>query len=170
MKVTLILIVLSFVALPVGYTFEIDDFNRTLHGGRLAQIAFFIGLIGGAGLGFWLQKKVTDTVGRMRILATCIILSVLFMPLLASLSNRLLRFQKPQPASVEFVEESPRFANRFGLSENMVEPSSYLTFFYKDTELYKIQTPNALFPNAKRGDIVILPIQKGFWGFEFVTK
>lgn len=166
----LILIALAFVAIPVLYTFEISHLNQTLHAGQMMMIALVIGLVIGIVLGYRLQKNSTDTVERMRTYAACIILSALTLPLLVSLSNRLLSFRPTQRVQVEFVEESPRFSNRFGAFENAIQPTSYFTFFYKNSELLKIQTSESLFPDAKRGDLVTLPLKRGLWGFEFVAK
>lgn len=169
-RLKLLLLAVVLVAIPALYTFEINYLNRTLHAGRMMTVAFLIGLTIGILVGYRLQRKLADAVAKMRTYAACIILSALTLPLFVSLSNRLLSFRSTQRIQVEFVEESPRFANRFGAFENAIQPTSYSTFFYKNSELLKIQTSESLFPSAKRGDLVILPLKKGRWGFEFVVK
>ncbi|MFN7119590.1 MAG: hypothetical protein ACK4TA_22530 [Saprospiraceae bacterium] len=167
----LVLVALGFLALPILYSVEIQYFNRTLHAGKLTLIAAIIGAIIGIGLGYWLQKQATDVVGSMRIYALCTIGCTLAMPLLVSLSNRLLHFHPVQNVPVEFVESSPRYSSRFGAaSSEAVQPDNYITFFYKEQELLNIHTREALFPAAERGDTVTLPIQKGLWGFEIVVQ
>lgn len=163
-KLNLILIAVGLFALPICYTFEINYFNLTLHAAKLVVIAIIIGAIVGILLGYRLQKNVTDVVGKMRVYAVCIIGAVLLMPLLLSWSNRFLSFHAVQQVPVEFVEESPRYSSRFGVSAGgRAQADSYITFFYKDQDLLNIHTTNPLFPDATRGDTVILPIKKGLW-------
>lgn len=166
----LVLLAVVFFAIPVLYAFEINYLNRTLHARQLLLTALVIGWAIGSALGFWWQKKESDSVGKIRIFAACLLLSALVLPLGASMSNRLLSFQAVHVVQVEFVEESPRFSSRFGVGENAFQPTSYLTFFYLGDELLKIQTSESLFPNAKRGDLLALSLKKGFWGFELVFQ
>jgi len=70
---------------------------------------------------------------------------------------------------VEFVEESARYAGRFGAGETATA-NTYFTFFYKNQKLFKIQTRQPVFPGAKRGDIVELPLKRGLWGFDVVQR
>lgn len=162
---------LAFIALPVLYAIEFGYLNRTFYAGRMMMIAVIAGLCIGVLLGFRFQKSALDAVGRMRTFAVCIVVPVLTLPLLTSLSNRLLSFHPVQKVQVEFVEESPRYSSRFGAaSSEAAQANSYFTFFYKDQELLKIQTRQSLFPEAQRGDTVILPIKKGLWGFEIVAQ
>lgn len=162
------LIVLAFVALPVLYTLEVDPLNRTLHGGRMVAIALVLGIVVGVLLGYRFQKMTNDAVGKIRSYAVSIILAALIFPLFVSLSNRLLSFRAVQNVQVEFVEESPRYSSRFGAANGAVAANAYLTFFYKDQDLLRIQTRQSRFSGAKRGDLVILPIKKGLWGFDIV--
>jgi len=168
-KIKLLLLFIGFFAVPILYTFEFEHFNRTLHVSTLAMIALLIGAAVGIGLGYRWQKTAEDFVGRIRIYAACIISAMLIMPLLASLSNRLLAFRPAQTIQVEFVEESPRYSSRFGVAnDKAATASSCITFFYKESELLRIQTRESYFPNAQRGDMVDLPIKKGLWGFEVI--
>lgn len=166
-KIALIAIVV--ITIPVLYTLEVNPLNRTLHAGRMMAISLVIGLVIGTLLGYHFQKAATEVVGRIRTYAVCIILSTLVLPLLVSLSNRLLSFQSTERVEVEFIEESPRYSSRFGAYE-AAQANSYLTFFYKAEQLHRIQTPQSIFPNAQRGDQVKLPIKKGLWGFEIVQQ
>lgn len=163
-KLNLILIAVGVLALPIAYTFEINYFNRTLHAAKLVVIAIVIGAIIGTWLGYRLQKGITDVVGKMRMYAVCVIGTILLMPLLLSWSNRVLSFHAVQQVPVEFVEESPRYASRFGVAAGeRAQVNYYIIFFYKDQDLLNIHTTKPLFPDATRGDTVSLPIKKGLW-------
>ena len=167
----IIVVILALLGLPFLYAIEIEYLNRTLHAGRMMMVALIIGLGIGTFLGYRFQKTATDSVGRIRTYAVSIVLSGLVLPLLVGLSNRLLSFYPVQAVRVEFVEESPRYSNRFGiLPDERVQANAYFTFFYKDQSLYKIQTRQSLLPDAQRGDTVTLPMKKGLWGFEFVVQ
>ncbi len=166
-KIALIAIVV--ITIPVLYTLEVNPLNRTLHADRMMAISLVIGLAIGILLGYYFQKAATEIVGRIRTYAVCIMLSVLVLPLLVSLSNRLLSFQAVENIPIEFIEESPRYSSRFGAYE-AAQADSYVTFFYKAEQLHRIQTPQSIFPNAQRGDQMNLPIKKGLWGFEIVQQ
>ena len=163
------LIAIAVITIPVFYTLEVNPLNRTLHAGRMMAISLIIGLAIGILLGYYFQKTATEIVERIRTYAVCIMLSALVLPLLVSLSNRLLSFQAVENIPIEFVEESPRYSSRFGAYE-AAQADSYVTFFYKAEQLHRIQTPQSIFPNAQRGDQGKLPIKKGLWGFEIVQQ
>ncbi len=170
-KWQIIAFVLAFITLPFLYALEMQHWNRVLHAGRLLSIAAVIGLMVGILIGFQFQKKETEAVGRIRAYAVSIVLAVIVCPLLASWSNRLLSFHAVQEVPVEFVEESARYSSRFGASSGeSAQTNFYITFFYKEQELLNIHTQESLFPNAERGDTVVLPIKKGLWGIEMVVQ
>lgn len=163
---------IGIIAIFAVYTFEFQYFNRTLHMRTLAVLAMIVGAGAGAGVAFRLQRLATDWLERVQIFVGCIFAAIILMPLLASLSNRLLSFRATKNIAVEFVEEEPYYGSRFGIrsADGQAKPSHYRSFIYRDRDLLKIQTRNALFPDASRGDTVLLPIKKGRWGFEFVPK
>lgn len=166
-----IAITLGIIAVFLLYAFEYEYFNRTFYMRKLAIIAVILGAGMGTAVAWRLKKHASDQLERVQLFMACIFTGIILLPLLASLSNRLLSFRAPERISVEFVEEKPYFGSRFGTSsDRSVEPTYYRSFVYRQDDLLKIQTKNALFPEASRGDTVQLPVKTGLWGFEYVPK
>lgn len=165
------LITAGIIGLFILYAFEFTYFNRTFYIQRLAIIAIILGMVMGAVSAWRLQKWATSQLERLQLYIACILFAAIFMPLFASLTNRLLSFHPVEKLPVEFVEEKPYFNSRFGItSEGQARPSSHRSFIYWKEDLLGLQTETPLFSEAKRGDTIQLAIKKGLWGFEFVPK
>jgi len=106
---------------------------------------------------------------RIQVYTFCIVLSTVFMPLLGSLSNRLLSPYSPESRTFEFVKEEAYFADRFGMIKGeLPQPSGYYLFFYRDGHLERLSTKEPLGEGLEKGDTLSLTIKKGLWGFEWV--
>ena len=69
---------------------------------------------------------------------------MIFMPLFASLSNRLLDFKPLELREVEFFEEVPFYASRYGIMEGeQIKPSGYYSFFFHEARLERIKNRSA---------------------------
>ncbi|MDX1942335.1 MAG: hypothetical protein SFU99_17350 [Saprospiraceae bacterium] len=166
-----IAILLGIVGLIVLYVFEFEYFNRTFQVGTMTFWSMLIGIAFGLLVARRFLKSANDLIDRVRVVLLCTVGIAIFMPLFASLSNRLWSFHPTTPVAVEFVESEAYIGSALGLMRGeKITPTGHRTFVYRDTKLLKIQTKEALFPEAQRGDTVQLPVKKGLWGFEFVSK
>jgi len=162
-----LLLTLLIVGLIVLYVFEFPYINRTLHGGRLVLGALLTGAILGGFLGYRYRHQAADLTEQVQLYLFFMVLTALFMPLFASLSNRLLSWQPVQQVTVEFVEEDSRFVSLYGLTKDeQMRPNRYYLFFYYQGELFRIQTNTPLATGLEQGDALQLPLKKGLWGFE----
>ncbi len=163
-----ILLTFGIIGTMALYALEVQYFGRTFHVKQLIINALIVSLIIGAGLAWYLQRRVKDPLERVQLYLACILSAAFVLPLLAGLSNRFLSLHPLRSVPVEFVETAPRYSNRFGLIDGTKEATSHRTFFYYDEHLRQIQTRQPLFPEAQRGDTVVLKIKKGLWGYDIV--
>jgi hypothetical protein len=163
----------AITALIIGavvlYVLEFQYFDRILNVRGLVLVSLALGAL----LGFALARRWRHTAGdsleRFQLHAALVVLCALFMPLLGSLSNRLLSPFPARVETVEFVEESPRIASRFGVIRGE-EPvaNQYTLFFYRENRLRRIKNQRAHFSEQLRGDSIPLPFRRGLWGYEVV--
>lgn len=162
-------VVLLLLGGVVLYALEFRYFNLTLQVRSLVLWSVAAGVVLGAFLGYRYQRKTREQVEKIQIYAFFILLSAVFMPLLGSLSNRLLSLSEIAPVPVEFLQEEARYADRFGITKgDTVRPNEYFLFFYKDGDIHRIKTTTPEFSGKERGDTILLPIRKGLWGYEIV--
>ena len=153
------------------YANEFRYFDSTLHVGGLILWSLMFGLIVGAlAAFFYCKNRISNLTEKVKIYVFFIVVALFFMPLLASLSNRLISFQPVKSTEVELAKETANFSSRYGLlkGEEPV-PNHYYLFFYKDGELYRIETKAPRYTGKKRGEKIRLPIKKGLWGYEVVV-
>lgn len=156
--------ILAFILGIILYTLEIRHFNNTFEVKNLLIFGAILGLLVGLFLGYKMSHFGKESIEVFQIYFIITILSIIFMPLLVSLSNRWLSFHSTTIEKVEFVESNAYFASRFG---NAGEPEidGYHTFFIRKGKLERIDSKKAIFPNAKKREMVDLPVKKGLWGF-----
>ncbi len=159
------------LVLFVLYGFEITHFNRTFQARQMALWSLVVGISLGLLISLRFIKTAEDVTEKVQIILIFTIGIATFMPLFASLSNRLLSFHDTKAIPVEFVESEAYVSGRFGLIEGEnIKPNGYRTYFYRDSKLQRVLTEEPLFPDAERGDTVNLSVKKGLWGIEFVPK
>ena len=138
----------------------------------LQRFAFF-GVLVGISLGFYFTQKIPDQLEKIKIFLLLIFLVVVVLPLLGSLSNRLLSFQPVVNETVEFVELKAYAESRFGLTEedlkNGIQPSGYYLFFVRQDKIERITLKKPLFETTKRSEMIQLPIKQGLWGYDVVV-
>lgn len=158
-----------FLGLIVLYVFEIPYFHNTFAAGNLVLKSLCTGLFLGAVLAYRFSSSAQDLTETIQLYVFFIIICMVFMPLLGSLSNRLLDDQQAELREVEFVDEVPFYASKYGILEGeKLEPSGYYCFFYHNARLERIKSDKALFFEKTRGDNVEIFVKKGFWGFEYM--
>lgn len=158
-----------FLLLIILYVFEFPYFSNTFEVQKMVIFAMILGAAFGAFLGYRYQYIAKDSVERFQVYTTFVVLSLIFMPLLVSLSNRLLSFQPIRQEQIEVFQVEARLSERFGvLKDDTVQPNSYYIFFIRDGNLERIKTDQVIFANKEKGDMIQLPIKKGLWGYEVV--
>ncbi|MBL7794347.1 MAG: hypothetical protein JNK77_18590 [Saprospiraceae bacterium] len=164
-----IMAVLLIVAVITLYVKEFYWFNRTLNVGRLVLWSMTMGAACGVVAWLFLRRRAADAIDSFRILAFCVLIPALLMPLAASLSNRLLSPHPTVSTPVIFESEKPFYSSRFGFfKEDKGKPSGYYLFFYYQDRLYRVESHSAQFGGIQRGEVVLLPMQRGFWGTVWV--
>ena len=163
----------AFVLLGVVvlYALEIKYFNNTFEIGQLAKRAILVGaVLGGLACGVMIRRNPEmELLLKFQLSTGILILAMLLMPLVASLTNRLLSFKSFQEVPVEVVKIEGFYSSRFGFEEGvMPEPDGYHIFFLHNGVLQRLKHKTNPFPTAKEGDQVNLPMKKGFWGYEYV--
>lgn len=162
--------VFGVLLLIVLFVFEIPHFNRTFYVGRMVVASMVIGLIIGSICGWIIAQRVDGTVEKASAFLLTMIPTILFMPTVVSISNRIISFSDVQKETVELVSVDGRIKERFGLLKNEeAKIGNYDIFFIRDNQVEKISTPVNMFPNAEEGDLVQIPVRKGLWGFEYIA-
>ncbi|MBK7408875.1 MAG: hypothetical protein IPL49_05480 [Saprospirales bacterium] len=170
-KLLISLIALALLGLVVVYVFEFYYFQRTFHVQRLLLTGALIGAGVGAALGWRFSRVVEDSVERIQVYVFCIVLAVIFTPLLVSLSNRLLSPHPVQWEDVLFFEEKPYISERFGiLKDEKVQTAGYHLFYSREGEIYRMDNRHKMGVSLKRGDIFQIPVRQGLWGFSWVLS
>jgi hypothetical protein len=152
------------------YVKEFDHFNLMFRSKRLVIPALLIGGSSGLILGLYLQRAYRDTVVRLQIVMACLFALLVVAPLLASVSNRLLSRQPLRYEEVEFVQERAFFSSRFGAIKGESQmPTGFYLFFYYEGRLMRISLEKSYFETAEDGDLISIPVKKGFWGIDFMV-
>ncbi len=170
-KIIYIAIALLLVGGIALYVFEFYYFQRTFELKPLLLIPAALGVALGAGLGWKLSRDAEDGVEQIQVYLLCIVLSALFLPLLASLSNRLL---SPHPVvweDVVFFEEKAYVSDRFGIiGGEPAKPRGYYLFILRKGKLERIDNRHSMSPAPERGEIILIPVRKGLWGASWVLS
>lgn len=168
-----LLIFITLVLLFGGivlYVKEFYYFNRTFALGRMVGIAMVVGLLVGWLIYLRMRRFAEDGVDRMRVFAFCVIPTILFMPLIASLSNRLLSSGEGVETPVSFVSQEPFLSDRGGLIKGeKIQPSGCRLFFYEGEKLHRIINNQCNYGQQHRGDTIVLELHKGLWGVTWVA-
>jgi len=162
-------IVFALLGLIVLYAMEFSHFSRMLHPGRLVlgSVVFAVAL--GAFLGYRFRHRADDLTERIQIYVFFILLSIFFIPLFGSLSNRLLAYRPVNVEEAELFRSEAYISRTFGLLEGeSIEPTGHNVYFIFENELYKVNVEDLWFEKAKEGDTIPLPLRRGFWGIRYV--
>jgi hypothetical protein len=172
---------ISIVILLFGtiflYVKEVPYFTNTFEINYLLFRALGIGAALGAIVGWMQAKKASDSLEKMQWFLICIIGLALAMPPVASFTNHLFASGEKSKLSVQFLNQKALKTNRFGVGRHeraATTPDGGADFFYTTfllkNESQRVRSKGRLFPpEMASGTTVELPVQKGFWGFSFVT-
>lgn len=159
---------IGLIGLVALYVLEFKHFNRLLEAKRLALWAFAVGAIIGSSIGYRIARDFHDLTEKIQMIVFFGVLVTLFMPLFSSLSNRLLPLSS-ELMEVEFLEEKPFYADRFGLIEGeKPPPAGYHSILYFNGDMHDFSTKQAKFEGLERGDKTSIRLITGLWGFKLV--
>ncbi|MEL7020606.1 MAG: hypothetical protein AAGK47_03285 [Bacteroidota bacterium] len=158
------------LVLIVLYVLEFPHFSNTFDMKSLVLWSLLLGAIVGMGIGYGFRKEAADLTERVQLYLFLMVLTMIYAPLVGSLTNRLLSFDTASAEAVEFVETVPFYADRFGiLKGEQIRPNAYHTFFYRQGRLSYVRSSTPLFPDAKMGATVEIKTRQGFWGYDCVV-
>lgn len=161
----------GILALIVFYVLEIHYIHRTFAVGWLMALSAVVGLAIGGWIAYSLRHTAADLTEKVELFVFCILLGGFFAPLFGSWTNRLLSVHPVEQQAVEFVKQEGYKSDRFGLLEGEeVELDGYYLFFIRKGKVERITTELPLAPGIQPGETLYLPIRKGLWGFEWITK
>jgi hypothetical protein len=168
-KLLIILGVLALFGAIVLYMFEIQWYQNYLQPGNMVIGSLVLGMLIGISLGYRLQNTAAEMVDKMRIWVVCFVVSILPMPLLASLTNRLFS-SNVQEMEVVFWSEKADLSQPFGYikGESGANFGHYI-FVVVDGKIIRLKSKAPRFPFAVEGDIVKIPVRKGLWGADYVA-
>jgi len=158
------LVVFLFIGSLFLYGFEFRHLSNTFEAKSLVIRSLIIGGIVGAIVAYFFAKNLKDPLDQFKVYTFFVILSIVFAPLYGSLSNRLLTFSPKEKVEVELETQEAFIKSRFGNVES--KRDGIFLFFYKNKKLERVKTKQHLFSNSKKGDVVTIKTQKGFWGYE----
>jgi len=162
-------IVLAVLGLIILYVQEFKHFSRLLNPGYLVWGAVIFGALFGAFWGYRFRQRAEDLTERIQIYVFFILISIFFMPLFASLSNRLLAYAPVQQEQAELFQANAYISRAFGLIEGEnTDPSGYNVFFVYQNELYKVSVEELWFETTEEGAQIPLPVQRGLWGVRYI--
>lgn len=162
------LTILVFIMIIV-YVFQFDHFDKILD---IRKWLILSGLTG-IGVGYLIGKKNADKEGeayeQMRIYMICIVLSVVFMPLVMSLINRYGDFKAPQFEQVELLGLKPQVDQPFGhLKGEQPKITHYESAVLLGNKIYNFSTKVNPFSQNAPGDVIQLPVQSGLLGIRYI--
>ena len=170
MKGKLIAVFIAFFLFVVLYAVEVSHISRYLHFKRFWLVALGVGLLVGVVSILLTRKKVPQKgLERTQIRIAIVSVSIVLLPLLMSLSNRLLSFRTADAIQVEYVSEEGRYGGRGLIEGQQYEPTFYHLFFYWENRLYRIAYAESHFGGTAKGEMIGLPRKKGLWGFDWVA-
>jgi hypothetical protein len=158
-----------FFGILYGYAQETTYFSNTFGINYLFFRGMALGAIVGLACFFYYKKYATDALERFQIGALLMVLGMFVFPYLAIWSNHFFASKGPLSIKAIFQREEAIRTGRFGISKGKLpEIDGVYTYFLKDSEIDRVRSRQQLFRGIELGTEVELPIQKGFWGYDFV--
>ena len=156
---------LGFFVIVFLYTNEFSWYANTFNRNRMIFVGLFLGLFAGLGIAFKLQQENQEVIEKFQLYIGLMVVCAILMPLLFSMTNRILSFRGVSEESVEFIKTEAFNESRFGRIPQE-KPDGYYAFLVRKGEYIRITTKEPVYESAHKGDRVILPVKKGLWGFE----
>ncbi|MGK0364610.1 MAG: hypothetical protein ACI85O_001667 [Saprospiraceae bacterium] len=157
------------IGMFVLYAFEFEYFRRYTDISSFIITALISGLLSGIGIAYYLRDKAKNALESVQIYIFCIVLCLIFAPLIFSLTNRLVAINKYEK-EVQVVKMDKRFTSRYGTVKGEKAKPNLLKITYLDKgENHEFSTKYLTLENAKRRDYVKLNFKKGLLGFEYIS-
>jgi hypothetical protein len=147
------------------YTREFHILSNTIGAKRLIFGSMTIAFVLLAVCIGWLRKRFMPWGNHLTELLFIGIFGVLFAPLFGSLLNRGLGSSSTQ--SFDFVRETPYAAMGYGiLKDEKITPTGWFLTVREAGMIHRFRyKTQAYYPISRPGDIILLPIRKGLFGF-----
>ncbi len=161
-------IIFLFLAI---FGLEVTHIHNTFNVRSMFIGALIFATLVGAGLAWFLTKDLgdLDVVTRFQYWVGLIVLCMVVIPPLTHFTNRVLSWRAIQEVPVEYIKSDAFYASRFGqLQGEQMDVSGYFIFFTRDDKLKRIKTKVDYFELVDEKTQVLLPVRKGFWGWEYV--
>lgn len=160
---------IGIVGLITAYVFEFRYLSNTIGAGKLIGFSALAGSLLAAMVARPLALRESDGIGKLRLWLGLALMGAMFGPLFGSWLNRLPSRREPVVIQARFIEEKPYAQRPFGVLEGeTVEPDGYYIFVLFEDAIHRFQSPVQRFRNAKKNEMVELPMRKGLLGFRLV--
>lgn len=147
------------------YTREFPVFTNTIGTGKLVLGSMIFGALISGGVLFGFRNRLSPAERHLPEIASTMVLSIVFMPLFASLINR--AGGKVSHESFEFVSEKPYISSNYGVIKGeKIKPSGIRLIVQEQGKQHLFQyKQQEYFPLTEPGERVMLPMRKGLLGF-----
>lgn len=158
---------LVFLGMLVLYVFEFPHFDRTGDVSYLVLFAGVAGVLTGALIARNYRHVAKGPTETMQIYVFCIGVSLMFMPLLVSLSNRLLSFHPFEEEKALVLEADKRITERFGILKGDKIPGQKIRMTVEiNHQIMRYTTDEVDSKLPMRGDTILVKTRQGLWGFK----
>lgn len=125
-----------------------------------AGLGALLGFLGGRRLQGWEQK--------VPLLLGGLIYFALLGPMASLFLNRVLA-ASPSDQKMVFLNQEPFLQSRIGMIEGMQQlPTGWYAWLQDHDEVLRIRTKQQYFLTAQKGDTVLVPVAKGFFGARII--
>ncbi len=160
-----LLIILSVVL----YVFEFDHFDKTINIKYLLLLAVILGLLVGILISRRLAINEFELFEQMRIYMICTIICIVFMPLVLSLTNRLLDFRTPDLKTAQILSFQAVGDQPFGhIKGEKLKITNYEWGIELDQQVFNFRTKTLPFGEKKLGDNVQISVYQGLLGIRYL--
>ena len=107
---------------------------------------------------------------KFMLIVGLLVVNAIMMPLVGSLSNRLLSSNKTESKTFELVSFKAKSEQPFGLIDStMIQTDGFRAIIKVESEEESLYlSPDLKFDHDKNS--ITIPIRKGFWGYRYVDK
>lgn len=166
-RILILLGTLALVGIVVLYVLEFQWFQNYFNPVKLVIGSLAVGLALGLVLALRFQKKADELDEKMQLWAACLIVPLLFMPLLGSLTNRFFAKQA-ELEEVVFWEETSFSKLPYGLLKGeKPKPDGFYIFVVREGEMVRLESKASMYPGALQGDKVKLAVKRGLFGVDY---
>lgn len=151
--------------LIISYVFEFPRFENILDFKSLVLWSFLIIGIAAAYFSWVFAKEEKTNLDKIRAFLIIFITTVIFAPLLGSLTNRYFSYKRPYLQAFEIFEVSHQSQAQKSLTNPIYD---YDIFIFHKNQPEKISL-NSVPLELKKGDTITLELSEGFWGFIWVN-